>query len=605
MTHPFDRRISWRWILNTLLSLRGKVSFVLAITIGIYLSELALPIIIQRSVDQMLSGTSTKTLAWYGVAAVLSVLVEGLLSIKRNKIIIKLGNYLDFKLSQKMFVHLMRMRTDIGVEKPGEQINRFDQSIKIRDFSLYVVPQAAFEVGNIIVSVSLIAYYDLSISLVTIAFCVLVFLMQKRRFRLMYLLAENYFVKAGIRTSALSETINSLSTVKALSLEHVRFKKWMAATHELINAVGQASANAQIFFFRYQFATKGLTLLVLLIGCVRVVAGELSVGELLAIQLLIGRIGGSVLTGSEVSRQYQDVRVAMTELNRFLQTPFEQASARPPLRAWAQGGLSVRDLSLTYVGNSRPALANVSFNLPDRGVVAVVGRNGSGKSTLMKILLGLQRDYHGDVTLAGRELRDFHPRWFRSRIGVVDQDTVLFSGTIRENVCSGVDATDQSVREALSFADALSFVEALPDGIEAKLQEGGRNLSGGQRQRLSIARAVIRNPQLVLLDEPTAFLDSEAAVALEKRLTKWGRDRLLILVSHHLAATRNADRILVLNEGRLVGDGDHESLLTDCKPYVELWNNYARSNIGSTSSTAPTDAEIDNTDVRVQSAADA
>jgi ABC-type multidrug transport system fused ATPase/permease subunit len=138
-------------------------------------------------------------------------------------------------------------------------------------------------------------------------------------------------------------------------------------------------------------------------------------------------------------------------------------------------------------------------------------------------------------------------------------------------------ADEATLRAALSFSGALGFVEALPGGIDAELSEGGRSLSGGQRQRLSIARAVVRNPKLALFDEPTAFLDAEAAVALEKGLAVWGRDRLLILVSHHLAATRSANRILVLEAGHLVGDGAHEQLVKTVPEYASLWSDYSRS----------------------------
>jgi ABC-type multidrug transport system fused ATPase/permease subunit len=155
---------------------------------------------------------------------------------------------------------------------------------------------------------------------------------------------------------------------------------------------------------------------------------------------------------------------------------------------------------------------------------------------------------------------------------------VLFSGTIRHNVAAGIsDADDARIRSALAFAGALELVEALPGGLDAELEENGRNLSGGQRQRLAIARAVVRDPRIVLLDEPTAFLDSEAAVALEQRLAAWAQDRLLILVTHHLAAARSADAILVLDQGRLVGFGFHAVLLRDCTPYAALWSDYVRS----------------------------
>jgi ABC-type multidrug transport system fused ATPase/permease subunit len=182
------------------------------------------------------------------------------------------------------------------------------------------------------------------------------------------------------------------------------------------------------------------------------------------------------------------------------------------------------------------------------------------------------------VTVAGHDLRHYDPRALRGRIGIVDQDTFLFSGAVRDNIAAGMaGADDAHIRDALAFAGALEFVKAMPEGLGAEVEENGRNLSGGQRQRLAIARAVVRDPRLVLLDEPTAFLDAEAAVALEQRLAAWGRDRLLILVTHHLAAARSADAILVLDQGRLAGHGSHGALLRDCAPYAALWKDYVRS----------------------------
>jgi ABC-type multidrug transport system fused ATPase/permease subunit len=177
-------------------------------------------------------------------------------------------------------------------------------------------------------------------------------------------------------------------------------------------------------------------------------------------------------------------------------------------------------------------------------------------------------------------------RSLRAQFGIVDQDAILFSGTIRENIVAGMGSADDAcVRRALAFAGALGFVEAMPGSLEAVVEEHGRNLSGGQRQRLAIARAVIRDPCLALLDEPSAFLDPEAAVALEKRLAVWGEDRLLLLVTHHLAAARDADAILVLDQGRLVGFGPHAMLLGSCGAYAALWNDYSRSVAGEVTRT--------------------
>jgi ABC-type bacteriocin/lantibiotic exporter with double-glycine peptidase domain len=345
----------------------------------------------------------------------------------------------------------------------------------------------------------------------------------------------------------------------------------IAASHQLFDQVRRFNLSAQIVM-------RGLSLIVIVLGCYRILDHELTFGGLLALQLLATRLISPIISGGDVLREYQEAKVALTELQRLMAEPIERPAVRPPRRQLGDGGIAVRNLTLRYAPEAPPALDDVSFMLPAHGRFALVGRNGSGKSSLIRVLLGLQRGYGGDVAVAGHDLRHYNPRALRARIGIVDQDTILFSGTIRDNIAAGMEcADDADIRRALSFAGALDFVEAMPEGLAAEVQENGRNFSGGQRQRLAIARAVVRDPRLVLLDEPTAFLDAEAAVALEQRLAAWGRDRLLILVTHHLAAARSADAILVLDQGRLAGHGSHATLLRDCAPYAALWKDYVRS----------------------------
>jgi ABC-type bacteriocin/lantibiotic exporter with double-glycine peptidase domain len=363
---------------------------------------------------------------------------------------------------------------------------------------------------------------------------------------------DNYYASVGARQNILSESVNGISTIKALALEGGRMRRWDRITGAMLDKLCHMMDRNRAIALRSQLVSRGLTLLVIGLGCWRMFQGQLSVGELLALQLLAGRITGPILSSGDVYRAYQEADVAVRRIARFVSEPREQATVTPPIRAFTDSGIALSKVSLTYPGASRPALHDVTVALPSHGVVALVGRNGSGKSTLIRILLGLLGDYTGRVDVFGHDLRHYDPRWLRSGIGVVDQDTALFSGTV-------------------------GFVEALPGGIDAELSEGGRSLSGGQRQRLSIARAVVRNPKLALFDEPTAFLDAEAAVALEKGLAVWGRDRLLILVSHHLAATRSADHILVLEAGHLVGDGTHEQLIKTAPEYASLWSDYSRS----------------------------
>lgn len=222
---------------------------------------------------------------------------------------------------------------------------------------------------------------------------------------------------------------------------------------------------------------------------------------------------------------------------------------------------------------------DVSLDLPRNGVVAIVGRNGSGKSSLLRAVTGLERHYEGRITIGGTDVRSYAPRWLRQRFGVVDQETSLFSGTVRENIQAAVSdvLTEEEVDAALQFSSAKSFVRNLPKGLDTELLPAAQNLSGGQRQRLTISRAVLRVPEVAVFDEPTSALDAEQALALERRILAMGRDRLIILVTHHLFSARAADLIVVLDEGVLAGTGRHEDLVERCEPYKKLWRDYVRT----------------------------
>lgn len=568
----------WRWIGKALLLRRRQALAVLALTGLGYAVGLVFPITIQKAVDAVVGGEATTALiAGLALAALAAVGLEAAVSYAHQRLLIRLVTFLDRRVSRRAFAQLMRLRTDgAGGFRSGETINHFQQATKIRDFVLHQVPRVAFDAGGAVVALGLMLWYDALIGgLLVVATGLFAWAARRQRGRLRRL-NDDYYAAIGERQNVLSETVGGLATVKSLALEGVRMGRWEEATARLLERLGRVMALGRAFQLRSQLVSRLLTLLVVGLGCWRLFLGELTVGELLALQLLSARVTRPILAMGDLYRGYQEADVAIRRIAGFLAEPREQAAARPPRRAFGPGGIRLSRVSLTYPGATRPALSEVSVALPERGVVALVGRNGSGKSSLLRILLGLRRDYEGRVEIGGADLRDYDPRWLRGQVGVVDQDTVLFSGTLRENVGGGRPLPEAELLAALDFAGARQLVEALPGGLDARLGEGGRTLSGGQRQRLSVARAVVREPRLALFDEPTAFLDAEAAVALERRLADWGRERLLLLVTHHLAAARQAERILVLDEGRLVGDGRHEALLEAVPAYASLWADYLR-----------------------------
>jgi ABC-type bacteriocin/lantibiotic exporter with double-glycine peptidase domain len=561
-----------------LLLRRGQVVSILAMTGMVYAAGLVFPISTQKAVDAIVAGRADWVLVGLALTAVFAVGIEVAVSSWRQKLLIRLVAFIDRRVSRKVFAHLMRARTDRAGFRSGDVLNHFQQATKIRDFVLYHLPHVAFDAGGAMVALSVMFYYDPLIGTTVLVVAPVLAVLAREHIGGFRLVMDDYYASVGARQNVLSESVNGISTIKALALEGGRMRRWDRVTSAMLDKLCHMMDRNRAIALRSQLVSRGLSLLVIGLGCWRMFQGQLSVGELLALQLLTGRIAGPILSSGDVYRTYQEADVAVRRIAGFVSEPREQATVIPPIRAFADGGIVLSKVSLTYPGANRPALRDVTVALPSHGVVAIVGRNGSGKSTLIRILLGLLGDYAGRVDVFGHDLRHYDPRWLRTGIGVVDQDTALFSGTVRENLMpSRRNADEATLRAALSFSGALGFVEALPGGIDAELSEGGRSLSGGQRQRLSIARAVVRNPKLALFDEPTAFLDAEAAVALEKGLAVWGRDRLLILVSHHLAATRSANRILVLEAGHLVGDGTHEQLVKTVPEYASLWSDYSRS----------------------------
>ena len=560
-----------------LLLRRGQVASILVMTGVVYAASLVFPISTQMAVDAIVVGRADWALVGLALTAVAAIGLEAAIASWRQKLVIRLVAFIDRRVSRKVFAHLMRARIDGADFRSGDVLNHFQQATKVRDFVLYHLPHVVFDAGGAIVALGLMFHYDLVIGLTLLVITPLLAILTRKHLGAIRLVADDFYASIGARQNVLSESVNGISTIKALALEGGRMRRWDRITGAMLDKLCLMMDLSRAFVVRSQIVSRSLTFLVVGLGCWRMFQGRLTVGELLALQLLAGRITGPILAAGDVYRTYQEADVAVRRIAHFVSEPREEATVAPSVRAFAAGGIVLSNVSLTYPGANRPALHGVSVALPSHGVVAVVGRNGSGKSTLIRILLGLLGDYSGRVEVFGHDLRHYDPRWLRGRFGVVDQDTALFSGTVRENLAAGRDTDDAALREALGFSGALSFVDALPDGLDAELTEGGRSLSGGQRQRLSIARAVVRNPKLALFDEPTAFLDAEAAVALEKRLAVWGRERLLILVSHHLAATRSADRILVLEAGRLVGDGLHEQLIKTVPEYASLWSDYSRS----------------------------
>jgi len=363
-----------------------------------------------------------------------------------------------------------------------------------------------------------------------------------------------------------------MRTVKSLNLEPRREEAWDNAAADSVNTyvqVGKISLAANTLS---SFIEKALSVTIVCVGAFLVFGGALTVGGLVAFNMLAGRVISPVLQLIGLLNNYQEVMMSVEMLGEIMNRPGENSGQRgltPPIA----GAIEFDKVTFRYPGTEKPALKDVSLKIPAGAMIGIVGRSGSGKTTLSALLQGLHPITEGAIRIDGHNIRDIDLGYLRSQNGVVPQEPFLFRGSIKDNIRMGEPtASYEDVVRAARMAGADEFIQQLPKRYDTDLEEGAVNLSGGQKQRISIARALLRQPRIILFDEATSALDPESEAVVVKNLKEIAKGRTTIVISHRLATIRDADAILVLDNGMLNDVGSHAQLLQRNFVYNQLWN---------------------------------
>ena len=311
---------------------------------------------------------------------------------------------------------------------------------------------------------------------------------------------------------------------------------------------------------------------ILYYGGLEVQANRLSVGNYSVMIYLIQRLLWPLTRLGETLDQYQRAMASTNRILDLLDTPIAIHSGSQVLDSVVNGDIQLKNVTFGYAANF-PIVENLSLEIAAHKTTAIVGATGSGKSTLVKLLLRLYEIQSGNIFLDRIDIRDLELRSLRSCMGWVSQDVFLFHGSVLENIAYGsFDATVDQIVEAAKIAEAHDFIQALPKGYDTIVGERGQKLSGGQRQRIAIARAVLRNPPILILDEATSAVDNETEAAIQKSLERITKNRTTIAIAHRLSTIRNADRIYVMDQGKVVEMGTHDELVANNGIYAGLWN---------------------------------
>jgi HlyB family type I secretion system ABC transporter len=525
-------------------------------SVVINLLALATPIFLMTVYNKVINHGALRTLDVLAFGMITLFAFDWMLRSLRSYITSHAGGRLDAALGSDVVHHLVHLPLKSFERAPtGQILERLRQLDQLRQFFTSQMPLLLVDLAFVGLFLLVLFFLDSRLGLITLAsiplFLGLSFVARRRH----HALTEASFKAQAAKASSLSEAVTQALTVKALALEpemEQRFKQKLAAAAE---TNFQASHLGGMIGNSGQVLQHVVALLIVYVGARAIVVGDMSIGALIAATILAARTLAPMRQVVGGWQQLQAVRQAFARLDELMREPSELEDLPMPALS-IEGRVRFEKVTYRYAEDSPPALDQVDLEIMPGQVLGVVGAPGSGKSTLAKLLLGLDRPEHGRITIDELDSRLWSPATLRQQIGVVPQEVQLFTGTIAENISIGAaDRSFDRVVAAAKFVGAHDFIQRLPKGYETELGERGVGLSAGQRQLIAIARALIRNPRVLILDEATSALDAVTEDTLLANLKRASRGRTIIMVTHRLGALAIADRVLFMAEGRIAEDG--------------------------------------------------
>jgi subfamily B ATP-binding cassette protein HlyB/CyaB len=539
----------------------------------LHLLALAIPIYLQLVIDKVLAHEGYSTLYVITGGVILALVFEAIFSFLRQYFLLHATNRIDIRLATKTFAHLLRLPiTYFDTGTAGVTTQHMQQAEKIRQFLTGRLFLTILDATILFLLLPVLFYYSVKLTIIVLGFAfviatVVFSLVPTFRKRLQAL----YNAEAS-RQAMLVETIHGMRTFKSLAIEPQRRQDWENRSAKAVNMhfkVGMISMSASTAM---ELLQKLMTVAIISVGAYSVFDQTLTVGSLIAFQMLAGKVVSPLVQIVSLVHEYQEAALSVRMLGNIMNHPTEGLRESGGLEPQINGRIEFEGVTFRYGSGGAPALDNLNFNLPAGKVLGVVGRSGSGKTTLTRLIQGLYPVQEGVIRFDGVDVREIDLAYLRQHCGIVLQDSFLFRGTVKENISvTKPSATFDEIMDAARIAGADEFIERLPQGYDTLLEENGSNLSGGQKQRLSIARAVLPKPSILILDEAASALDPESETIFMKNLNDLVADRTVIIVSHRLSTLTNADAIMVMDRGQIIDAGPHQELLQRCSIYRDLW----------------------------------
>ncbi|MPY23278.1 type I secretion system permease/ATPase [Shewanella sp. YLB-07] len=561
------------WFIPSLVKYRKLFGEVLIASFFLQIFALVIPLFFQVVMDKVLVHRGFTTLDVLAVGFFVVVVFEAILGGIRNYTFSHTTNRIDVELGSRLFQHLLNLPLSYFESRQvGQNVARVRELDTIRNFITGTALTLVIDLLFVFVFLGVMWYYSPTLTWIvmgSIPFYILlsVFITPILRRRL-----DEKFKHGAANTAFLTEAITGIGTVKSMAVEPQMRRKLEDHLSSYVHASFRSQNLGNVAGQIAGLINKLVTLGIIWVGAHLVIDGQISVGQLVAFNMLAGRVSGPILKLVQLWQDFQQAGISIERLGDILNTPKEPGfnpnrSRLPSL----QGAITFEHVRFRYRPDGPVILNEINLQTRPGEVIGIVGRSGSGKSTITKLVQRLYIPESGRVLVDGVDLSMIDTAWLRKQIGVVLQENFLFNRTIRENIA----LTDPSISmervvAAAKMAGAHEFIVELPEGYDNIVGEQGSNLSGGQRQRLAIARALIGNPRILIFDEATSALDYESERLVQDNMARICKGRTVFIIAHRLTTVRQCNRIIVMDKGRIVEQGNHDSLIAHNGYYAKL-----------------------------------
>ena len=567
------RRFGLRWFLPVIGRYRHLFAEVLLASLFVQMLALVTPLFFQVIVDKVLAHHSMTTLHVLAIGLLAVSLFEVLLNGLRAYVLTHTTNRIDVVLGSRLFAHLLRLPLAyFEARRVGDTVARVRELETLREFmtgsTLTLIVDLLFTVVFFVVlflySPLLAGVVAAGVPLYVLLSAVITPLLRSR--------LHDLFDRGAENQAFLVESVNGIQTLKTMAVEPLWQRQWEQRLADYVSTSMQTRRLGIVSAEIAAFINKVTVVLILWIGATLVMRGELTVGQLVAFNMIAGRISGPILRLVQLWQDLQQAGISMRRLGDVLDVPTEagRASSRSSLPA-LRGSVRFEQVGFRYRADEPRVLEDINLDVRPGEIIGIVGHSGSGKSTLTRLVQRLNVPDQGRLFVDDVDLALVDPTWLRRQVGVVLQESVLFNRSVRDNIAIADPAAPiERVIRAARLAAAHEFIMALPQGYDTPVGEHGGSLSGGQRQRIAIARALLGDPRILIFDEATSALDYESELLIHRNMRSMCRDRTVFIIAHRLNAVQAADRILVMHQGRIVEQGNHDSLVSRQGIYARL-----------------------------------